>query len=92
VERTHRIVRLEDHDGDGRYDRRTVVRRPDDVPRGPWADGSLYVAAPAEHLELTDTTTTAWPIRARNGSGKTLTAAPTTCTATPASTAGFYWP
>ena len=30
-ERPHRIVRLEDADGDGKFDRRSRVCRPDDV-------------------------------------------------------------
>ena len=56
VERTHRIVRLEDVDGDGRYDRRTVFADRMMFPEGVlWADGSLYVAAPPSIWKLTDT-------------------------------------
>ncbi|MEJ7638245.1 MAG: hypothetical protein WKF75_09795 [Singulisphaera sp.] len=56
VERTHRIVRLEDIDGDGRYDRRTVFADRMMFPEGVlWADGSLYAAAPPSIWKLTDT-------------------------------------
>ena len=56
LERTHRIVRLEDVDGDGRYDRRTVFADRMMFPEGVlWADGSLYVAAPPSIWKLTDT-------------------------------------
>ena len=47
AERPHRIVRLEDTDGDGKFDKTDRLRRQDDVPRGDdVVGGSLYVAAP----------------------------------------------
>lgn len=56
VDRTHRILRLEDSDGDGRYDKRTVFADRMMFPEGTmWHDGSLYVAAPPSLWKLTDT-------------------------------------
>jgi putative membrane-bound dehydrogenase-like protein len=56
AERPHRIVRLEDSDGDGRFDRRTVFADRMMLPQGTlWHDGSLYVAAPPSIWKLTDT-------------------------------------
>jgi len=56
VDRTHRILRLEDSDGDGKYDRRTVFADRMMFPEGTlWYDGSLYVAAPPSLWKLTDT-------------------------------------
>ncbi|WP_406694042.1 PVC-type heme-binding CxxCH protein [Singulisphaera sp. Ch08] len=56
VDRTHRILRLEDTDGDGRYDKRTVFADRMMFPEGTmWHDGSLYVAAPPSLWKLTDT-------------------------------------
>ena len=55
-ERPHSILRLEDSDGDGRYDRRTVFADKMMFPEGVmWFDGSLYVAAPPSIWKLTDT-------------------------------------
>jgi putative membrane-bound dehydrogenase-like protein len=52
----HRIVRLEDADGDGRYDRSTVFADQMMFPEGAmWLAGSLYVAAPPHIWKLTDT-------------------------------------
>src|SRR3989442_9666811 len=52
----HRIVRLEDTDGDGRFDRSTVFADKMMFPEGAmWLDGSLYVAAPPSIWKLTDT-------------------------------------
>ena len=34
AEKPHRIVRLEDRDGDGKFDKTHGLRRQDDVPRG----------------------------------------------------------
>ncbi|WP_165220647.1 PVC-type heme-binding CxxCH protein [Aquisphaera insulae] len=56
VERTHRIVKLQDKDGDGRYETRTVFADRMMFPEGTlWHDGSLFVAAPPSIWKLTDT-------------------------------------
>lgn len=56
MNRPHRIVRLEDVDGDGRFDRRVVFAEDMMFPEGAmWLDGSLYVAAPPVIWKLTDT-------------------------------------
>ena len=55
-EKPHRILRLEDTDGDGRFDRRVVFADGMMFPEGTlWYDGSLYVAAPPSIWKLTDT-------------------------------------
>ncbi|HWB14366.1 MAG TPA: PVC-type heme-binding CxxCH protein [Pirellulales bacterium] len=55
-EKPHRVVRLEDTDGDGRFDRSTVFADKLMFPEGTmWYDGSLYVAAPPSIWKLTDT-------------------------------------
>ena len=55
-ERSHRIVRLEDTDGDGRFDKSVVFADRMMFPEGTmWLDGSLYVAAPPSIWKLTDT-------------------------------------
>lgn len=52
----HRIVRLEDVDGDGTFDRRTIFADGMMFPEGTmWFDGSLYVSAPPTLWKLTDT-------------------------------------
>lgn len=52
----HRILRLEDTNDDGVFDRRTVYADNMMLPEGTmWLDGSLYVAAPPSIWKLTDT-------------------------------------
>jgi putative membrane-bound dehydrogenase-like protein len=56
AEKPHRILRLEDVDGDGRFDRRTIFAEQMMFPEGTlWHEGSLYVAAPPSIWKLTDT-------------------------------------
>jgi putative membrane-bound dehydrogenase-like protein len=56
AEKPHRIVRLEDTDGDGRFDKSMVFADKMMFPEGAmWLDGSLYVAAPPSIWKLTDT-------------------------------------
>jgi putative membrane-bound dehydrogenase-like protein len=51
----HRAVRLEDTDGDGRFDRATVFADRLMFPEGAmWYAGSLYVAAPPSIWKFTD--------------------------------------
>lgn len=55
-DKPHRIVRLEDTDGDGRFDKSVVFADKMMFPEGTmWLDGSLYVAAPPSIWKLTDT-------------------------------------
>src|SRR3954453_13518200 len=55
-QRPHRIVRLEDTDGDGVFDKQTVFDDHMMFPEGAmWHAGSLYVAAPPSIWKLTDT-------------------------------------
>ena len=55
-DRPHRIVRLEDKDGDGRFDTSVIFADRMMLPEGTmWLDGSLYVAAPPSIWKLTDT-------------------------------------
>lgn len=52
----HQVLRLEDDDGDGVFDRRTVFADRLMLPEGAlWLDGSLYVSAPPAIWKLTDT-------------------------------------
>ena len=54
--RPHRILRLEDRDADGIYDKRTIFADRMMFPEGTlWHDGSLYVSAPPSIWKLTDT-------------------------------------
>lgn len=56
ADKPHRIVRLEDKDGDGRFDSSIVFADKMMFPEGTmWFDGSLYVAAPPSIWKLTDT-------------------------------------
>ena len=56
ADRPHRIVRLEDTNGDGRFDTSVVFADKMMLPEGTmWLDGSLYVAAPPSIWKLTDT-------------------------------------
>ncbi len=56
VDQPHRIVRLEDSDGDGKFDKSVVFADKMMFPAGAmWLDGSLYVAAPPSIWKLTDT-------------------------------------
>jgi putative membrane-bound dehydrogenase-like protein len=56
TDRPHRIVRLEDKNGDGRFDTSIVFADKMMFPEGTmWFDGSLYVAAPPSIWKLTDT-------------------------------------
>jgi putative membrane-bound dehydrogenase-like protein len=53
---THRILRLEDADGDGVFDKSVVFADRMMFPEGTlWYGGSLYVAAPPSIWKLTDT-------------------------------------
>lgn len=55
LKRPHRILRLEDSDGDGVFDSRTVFADQMMFPEGVlWHDGSLYVAAPPSIWKLID--------------------------------------
>jgi putative membrane-bound dehydrogenase-like protein len=55
-DKPHRIVRLEDTDGDGKFDKSIEFADKMMFPEGTlWYDGSLYVAAPPSIWKLTDT-------------------------------------
>ena len=54
-EKPHSILQLQDLDGDGKYDRRTVFADRMMLPEGVlWHEGSVYVAAPPIIWKLTD--------------------------------------
>ncbi len=56
IDKPHRVVRLEDTDGDGKFDKSVVFADKLMFPEGTlWHDGSLYVAAPPSIWKLTDT-------------------------------------
>ena len=55
-ENWHRMLRLEDTNGDGQFDRSSVFATFERPPQGSqWLDGSLYVASPPFIWKLTDT-------------------------------------
>jgi len=55
-QKPHRIVRLEDTDGDGKFDKSVVFADRMMFPEGTlWHRGSLYVSAPPSIWKLTDT-------------------------------------
>ena len=56
AEKPHRVLRLEDTDGDGRFDQRIVFADKMMFPEGClWYRGSVYVSAPPSIWKLTDT-------------------------------------
>ena len=56
VDRPHRILRLEDTNNDGIFDKRIVYADQLMLPEGTlWHEGSLYVTAPPEIWKFTDT-------------------------------------
>ncbi len=56
VDKPHRVVRLEDSDGDGTFDKSLVFADKMMFPEGAmWLAGSLYVSAPPVIWKLTDT-------------------------------------
>src|SRR5882672_1715263 len=75
AEKLHRIVRLEDSNGDGKFDQTIVFADKMMFPEGClWFDGSLYVAAPPSIWKLTDTNCDGIAdVREEWHQGKTLT-------------------
>jgi putative membrane-bound dehydrogenase-like protein len=56
VDKPHRVLRLEDTDGDGTFDKSVVFADKMMFPEGClWYDGSLFVSAPPSIWKLTDT-------------------------------------
>jgi putative membrane-bound dehydrogenase-like protein len=56
AKKPHRVLRLEDADGDGKFDKSTVFVPNVMLPEGAmWMAGSLYVSAPPHILKFTDT-------------------------------------
>jgi putative membrane-bound dehydrogenase-like protein len=54
--KAHRVLRLQDIDGDGKFDKSTVFADQLPFPEGMmWRQGSVYVAAPPQIWKLTDT-------------------------------------
>ncbi len=57
IDRPHSILRLEDTNGDDKFDKRVVFADKMMLPEGVlWHDGSVYVGAPPQIWKLTDTT------------------------------------
>lgn len=55
-QKPHSILRLEDSDGDGVFDKRTEFAKGIMLPEGAlWYDGSFYVGAPPQIWKITDT-------------------------------------
>src|SRR5438093_4501800 len=55
-DKAHRLVRLEDSNGDGGFDKSTVFAEKLMFPEGAmWFDGSCYVSAPPSIWKFTDT-------------------------------------
>ena len=81
-EKPHRIVRLEDTNGDGRFDKSIVFADRMMFPEGAlWYDGSLYVSAPPSIWKLPTRMATASPISVKNGSkARRSPTVPTICT------------
>ncbi len=75
AEKPHRVVRLEDSAGDGKFDKSIVFADKMMFPEGcMWLDGSLYVAAPPSIWKLTDTNNDGVAdVRVEWFQGKTLT-------------------
>jgi putative membrane-bound dehydrogenase-like protein len=74
-EKPHRVVRLEEPDGDGHFKKGTVFADKMMFPEGClWFNGSLYVAAPPSIWKLTDTNNDGIvDVREEWHQGKTLT-------------------
>ena len=72
---SNRVLRLEDTDSDGKFDKSVVFADKMMFPEGClWFDGSLYVAAPPSIWKLTDTNNDGFcDVRVEWHQGKTLT-------------------